>query len=429
MVVTMKFMQNRTNITPWTAQDDQFLLENRDSQTARHLADALKRTEKAITNRLYLLSQNPKKSQNARLNLVGVEEPAAQYWKRVATEAQRKLAAGQHDRTAVEQLVAAAHELAPKAYVPHSTFRPSFKSGKSSPQSAVLMLSDTHIGQVIQPDQTLGLGNYGFEIFLRRLARLERSVFSIVQDHTTTGVPEIVVAMLGDMLHGNLQHAVEAGQANTLFTQFYNAGHAVAQFLRNLSALAPVRVETAVGNHTRMPNQHKMPTDNRYSNFDQVFYAYVQALLRDCPRVSVNLTKQPFALFEVAGHAFFAGHGDHLKGGDAILGIPNHALGRNLSNTSQNFNAVGKKFPSYFMFGHFHRPITLPHANGEVLINGGFPGTDGYSLMSAFNSSKPSQKFFLMHPKFGKSASYDIRLDFGDTQPHNYSLPAGFECK
>lgn len=288
------------------------------------------------------------------------------------------------------------------------------------------MFSDTHIGQHVTPDQTLGLGNYSFEIFLRRLARLERSVTSILQDHTTTPVPEIVVAMIGDMLHGNLAHAVEAGQANTLFTQFFNGGHAIAQFLRNLSKLAPIRVETAVGNHTRMPNQHKMPTENRYSNFDHVLYAYVQALLRDCPRITMNLTKQPFALFDVAGHGFFAGHGDHLKGGDAILGIPNHALGRNLSNTSQNFNAVGKKFPNYFLFGHLHRPITLPHANGEIMINGGFPGTDGYALMSAFNSSKPSQKFFLMHPKFGKSASYDIRIDFGDNEPHGYTLPEGF---
>lgn len=421
----------------WTEAEDQLLLSNPNSLTARHLAEELKRTERAVSTRLYLLHKKQKTGQSARPGLVGESEPAAQYWKRVATEAQRKLASRLHDSTAVEQLVEAAHELAPKTYDPNPPV--SFFIGKgpkvkvtkagSSPQSAVLMFSDTHIGQVIAPDQTLGLGNYNFDIFLRRLARLERSVFSILQDHTTTGVPEIVVAMIGDFLHGNLQHAVEAGQVNTLFTQFYSAGHAIAQFFRNLSVLAPVRVETAVGNHTRMPNQHKMPTDNRYSNFDQVLYAYVQALLRDCPRVTLKLTKQPFALFDIQGHAFYAGHGDHLKGGDRALGIPNHSVARSLSNTSQNFLAANLKFPNYFLFGHLHRPITLPHANGEVLVNGGFPGTDGYALMSGFNASKPSQKFFLVHPKFGKSASYDIRLDFGDVQPHGYSLPEAFCCE
>lgn len=354
------------------------------------------------------------------------------FWKREAQTAQRKLANQDREQTAVELLVEKASELAPISYTPPPLIeRPKnvrLKQLESSGQSAVLVFSDTHIGQVIGPDQTLGFGGYNFDIFLRRLQRLEKSVFSILEDHTATRVPEIVVAMLGDMIHGNLAHAVEAGQVNTLFTQFYSAGHAIAQFLRNLSRLAPVRVETAVGNHPRWGTQRKMPTENRFSNLDQFLYAYVEALLRDVTTVKFNLTKQPFALFDVQGHHFYAGHGDHMRGGDRILGVPNHAIGRNLSNTSQMFGAAGRPFPNYFLFGHFHRPITLPHSSGEVIINGGFPGLDGFALMEAFNSSHPSQKFFLMHPKFGRSACYDLRLDFGDETPHNYLLPADFLC-
>jgi hypothetical protein len=64
-----------------------------------------------------------------------------------------------------------------------------------------------------------------------------------------------------------------------------------------------------------------------------------------------------------------------------------------------------------------------------VIINGGFPGVDGYALMAAFNSSHPSQKFFLMHPKFGQSAAYDLRLDLGDPNPHRFALPEAFKCQ
>jgi len=235
--------------------------------------------------------------------------------------------------------------------------------------------------------------------------------------------------MIGDMIHGNLSHAVEAGQVNVLFDQFYSAGHAIAQFLRNLTAIAPVRIHTAVGNHPRWGTQKKMPTDNRYSNLDQFLYAYLAALLRDNKDISFNLNKQPFALFEVQGHNFYAGHGDHLRGGDRMLGVPNHAIGRNLSNNTQLFYRAGKALPNYYLFGHFHRPITLHHAAGEIIINGGFPGMDGFGLMEAFNSSSPSQKFFLMHPKFGRAASYDLRLDLGDATPHSYTLPENFTCK
>jgi hypothetical protein len=291
------------------------------------------------------------------------------------------------------------------------------------------MFSDTHIGQVVSPDQTLGLGNYNFEIFLRRLARMEQAVVSILQDHTTTEVNEIVVAMMGDMLHGALVHSVEAGQHSTLFEQFYSAGHAIAQLFRNLSTLAPIRVHTAVGNHPRWQNQSRMPTDNRFSNLDEFLYAYVAALLRDCPRVAINIDKQPFSRFDIQGWHFLAGHGDTLRGGDKNLGIPNHAIGRNVQVHSQLACRSDEPLPNYFLFGHLHRPIQIPTTMGSVLINGGFPGLDGFALMEAFNSSFPSQRFFLVHPKFGISASYELRLDLGDQTPHRYTLPENFCCK
>jgi hypothetical protein len=359
-----------------------------------------------------------------------VEDSRAAYWQKRAKELQRELAESKHSAEATQVLIEQAHELAPKSYQPLNwSLDRAPNKNEGRPQSAVLMLSDTHIGQVVEPDQTLGVGAYNFSLFLRRLKRLERSVFSILQDHTTTPVPEIVVGMLGDMLHGNLAHSVEAGQANTLFTQFYSAGHAIAQFLQRLTAIAPVRIYTAVGNHTRWGTQKKMPTDNRFSNLDMFLYAYIQALVRDIPTIQFHLDKQPFALFEVQGHQFFAGHGDHLRGGDRILGIPSHAFGRNVATHSQLASRTGRPQPEYYLFGHLHRSITLPHVNGEILVNGGFAGVDGFGLMEAFNSTPPTQRFFLMHPKFGRSACYDLRLDFGDTEAHDYSLPDDqFQC-
>jgi hypothetical protein len=352
------------------------------------------------------------------------------FWKKEAERLRQRLAESDHKQTATEKLIEKIESLAPTAY-PKPDFKwavPAHRKKSSQSQSAVLIFSDTHIGQVVKSTQTLGLGEYNFELFLRRLARLERSILSILQDHTTTHVPEIVIAMLGDMVHGNLQHAVEAGQVNTLFTQFYSAGHAIAQFFLRLSAFAPVRVHTAVGNHPRWGTQKKMPTDNRYSNLDQFLYAYVAALTKGS-RVTIELTEQPFTIFDVQGFVFHGGHGDHLKGGDRMLGIPNHSIGRNVSATTQLFSRMEKRLPNYYLVGHLHRPFTLPHASGEFIVNGGFPGVDGYSLMEAFNSAYPSQKLFLVHPRFGQSASYTLRLDLGDTTPHHYELPTSFVCK
>jgi hypothetical protein len=364
-------------------------------------------------------------------DLPAPEEPESlvAFWKKRAKELERALGAAQESQTAIEVLAEQMHELAPKSYQP-APFSPSCippHEGHGSPQSAVLLFSDTHIGAVVKPDQTLGLGNYNREIFLRRLRRLERSVFSILKDHTTTNVLEIVVPMLGDMLDGALIHGAECGQMNTLLSQFYTGGHAIAQFFRNLSAIAPLRVYTTVGNHTRWGHQHKMPTKNRNSNFDALLYLYIQALLRDVSTIALQVDMQPFACFEVQGYPFYCLHGDNVRGGDRMLGIPAHALGRMVSTTNQLFSRAGRETPAYFCLGHLHRPIETPHAKGTVIVNGAFPGIDGFALTEYFNSSWPLQKFFLCHPKFGRSATYDLRLDLGDETPHGYELPAGFE--
>jgi hypothetical protein len=355
-------------------------------------------------------------------------ESKEEYWRRESVRLSSELSKARAVKTGAEVLVDIAHELAPKSYQPAPFSYTKTPKHKSSPQTAVLMFSDTHCGQVIDADQTLGFGNYGFPQFLRRLRRLETGIISIRQDHTTMPIDKLVVAMIGDMIHGNLAHSVEAGQANTLFTQFYCAGHAIAQFLRNLSPYFPsVEIETAVGNHPRWSTQHKMPTDNRYSNLDMFLYAYVQALTKDVPSIKWNLDKQPFALFDVQGFTFFAGHGDHLRGGDKALGIPNHAIARQVSTTSQLFSKAGRKAPNYYLFGHFHRPITLPHAQGEVIINGGFPGMDGFGLMNSFNPCAPSQKFFFVHPGYGRSACYDLLLEgfkgIPDQKPYSVPFP------
>lgn len=351
----------------------------------------------------------------------------AEFWKGQHDALNKKYQRALREQAAVDRLVAVARELAPKSYSPlPPVVKVSGQKGK--PQSAVLFLSDTHVGQVIEGSQTMGFGHYNFEVFLARLKFYEEAVTSILRDHTTTPINELVIAMGGDMLHGALNHAAEAGQQVTLFQQWFGAGHAFAQFIRNLAPLVPrVRIYCTVGNHTRWMSQHKMPTDNRYSNLDSFVYAYTEALTRDLMNVGWTLDTQPAALFNVEGFLFHLSHGDQLKGGDRALGIPNHAVGRMVSANSQLYGKQGTPSPNYYLVGHLHREIVLPHARGAVIVNGGFPGVDGFGLAGGFSPIDPKQVFFLVHPRYGKTATYDIELKFAIETPHRpYNIPGNF---
>lgn len=373
------------------------------------------------------------------LNNFSVTKPEADYdedrgrssnevWRKKYTELNRKYGKALAETSLVDQLVNEISDLAPRSYAPLpavKTFRP---KSKSTAQSAVLLFSDSHVGKVILPSQTLGFGEYNFPTYLARLKYLEESVLSILENHTTMHIDELVVAMLGDMLDGALAHSSEAGQRNTLFSQFYNSGHATAQFLRILASHVPkIRVKTVVGNHTRWMNQKKMPTENRYSNLDMFYYALVEALTKDIPNIEWDLNAQPFALFKVQGFTFHAAHGDHLRGGDKTMGIPNHAIGREISTKTQLFAKHHLQAPEYYVCGHLHRGIQLPHALGDVTINGGFPGLDNYALAENFNPVDPTQQLFFIHPKFGKTAEYKLSLKFSQvTKTSPYVLPVGF---
>lgn len=348
-----------------------------------------------------------------------------EYWESQFKDLSKKYKNAIADAVLTDRLVSLAERVSPKSYetAPRKTSR---KVGKSAPQSAVLLLSDTHVGQVIDPGQTMGFGEYNFKIFLARLKFLEERVISITQDHTNTDISELVVAMMGDMIHGALGHGSEADQHSTLFSQVYGCAHALALFLTNLAPYFPcIRVDTVVGNHSRFCHQHKMPTVNRYSNLDTFVYALVKGLVKS-DNISINIHSEPFRVLEVQNHILHLSHGDHWRGGDKALGIPNHSIGRQLSTTSQLFAKDRRQAPNYYLTGHWHRSIEIPHSIGAIIINGGFPGLDNYALASNFNPVDPSQKMFMMHPKYGRTSSYDIQLKFADLE-NTYRMPGDLD--
>jgi hypothetical protein len=393
------------------------------------IANAIGRTPASTEKKVWKLQLPAAKKAEAGRTLQEDREVLDEsHWKRQHADLARKYAAALKEQNLVDRLVSEIKNIAPVGYSPAPKLVPNRTRSRGKPQSAVLEFSDTHIGKEVQPSQTLNFGSYNFPTFLARLKYLEESIISIVHNHINTPVPELVIAMLGDMLDGALKHSNECGQVNPLFNQFFAGGHAIAQFIRNLAPHFPLlRIYEVVGNHPRFADQKKMPTENKHSNFDKFLYAYIQALVRDLPNVEWDLSSQPYQVFDVNGFGFFAGHGETLRGGDKTLGIPNHAVGRAVSTTAQLFGKYGKVAPNYYLYGHLHRNISLPHATGDVIINGGFVGVDGFGLSEMFTPADPMQKLFFVHGVYGKTATYDINLKFAQIpEKEPYEIPGGF---
>ena len=139
--------------------------------------------------------------------------------------------------------------------------------------TAVLLMGDCHIGQIVSPEQTHGFGNYNLLEYCRRLYYLENTVIRVLKDKLVGEIDELHVILLGDMLHGQLQHDAEREPTHLMIDQFEFGLYTLHQALCRIAAVAGfVRINTVVGNHGRWLGQKRMPSVNRFSNFDGLLY-------------------------------------------------------------------------------------------------------------------------------------------------------------
>ena len=306
-----------------------------------------------------------------------------------------------------------------------SSKRHHLATGTKTPEVGVLVLSDLHIGKTVIPDETNGYGRYNMLQALRKAEYLLHKVI-LLRQQGFVRINKLFVLLLGDLIEGQLDHAEELPGREYLVDQINLATLLLAQMLGGLASHFEVSVHGLGGNHARYPNQKKPPTTGRRSNYDTVvlnnlastFWAVNGGLIPpgSGPRknifpITFDIARAQDLVVNINRHCFCLSHGDELKGGDKALGVPAHAIGRKISSWAQRRAAFHQTPISYFVVGDKHRQMALPTAGGSFMINGAWPGVDPYSLAGSFSPNRPSQLFFGVHPKFGKSWDYTIYLD------------------
>ncbi len=305
----------------------------------------------------------------------------------------------------------------PTAKTPPPVLWPVSRVGQL-PESAVLLISDTHIGQEVSTVQTNGFGSYNPRIFCERLFYVQEKILEII-GQVSAGIDELHVFLLGDIIHGALNHGAEKEDNCVVADQFQLAVWTLHQFLCSLAFRVPLlQVHTVVGNHGRWPGQKRMPTNYRYSNLDHLVYCSLQLALKvhGLTNITVNLNAAPRQVIDIKGSRFLASHGDDLKGGDRQFGVPIHAATRQVNATTQRFAAAEDRPVDYYVCGDKHKSITLPLARGEFIINGSMVGVDEFSM--SFCPGEPMQLLFGVHPQLRKTWSYPIKV------LHAAALPA-----
>ena len=285
--------------------------------------------------------------------------------------------------------------------------KPHASAQKEHAHSAVLLFGDWHLGKVCNPLETEGRATYNVNHAIARLDYLQREVARLLANGPP--IDELVILLCGDIIEGALDHGAEREQTILVGKQFALALSLLSQFIARLAAVvSKVRIHGVSGNHGRLPNQRKMPTVGRESNFDGMIYTALETLFSfqtvNAQSITFDLRDSSRQLIQIKQTWVLLAHGDELRGGEYYVG----GIKKEVYNSVLRYAREGR-IPDLWVTGDKHVSIALPVANGQFIVNGSFPGEDNYS--QKFAPAIPSQTLLWICPHRGKVMQSDIRLD------------------
>ncbi len=284
---------------------------------------------------------------------------------------------------------------------PSWTYEPPKRKHSATP---LLLITDTHFGEVVEPEEIMGVNAYNAEIADQRLERLFQNAVNVAKTYFggNLNYPGIQVAFGGDIFTGEIHD--ELKETNDLtppeaFERYVDPMIAGLRMLRE--EFGRVNVVGVDGNHDRRYKQKKA----KKSAKDSWSWLYYRTLARDFRKFSTVTFQIPDsrdALFSIYNTRFLLHHGDQFRGGSGISGALSPLMIGDARKRKKHDSAVrhtgnqDMRFDIQIM-GHFHHRVSYP----GIIVGGCMKGYDEYSNVSNFPYEPPSQEMIIVTPKHG----------------------------
>lgn len=319
-----------------------------------------------------------------------------------------------------ETLLEVASMLKPDYVVP-----PSLEPRAETAQSAVLMISDVHIGQYTPAEDVGVFGEYNTNIALARVKHTF-STFASIAKHQAFPIDAVHIIFLGDLTDQAHLRPGHEGFVDMNTTKQALAG--VNVLTAGLSMLAGqfphVYVRGVPGNHGRIPADPRRadPTDN----FDWLIYNVARLALEQQDNIIWDIPDTWYVNFAIKGFRFLGIHGEDII---SYVGFPWYGATRAARDYVGMFRLAQRRrlrnsppqtveeyteamiVPDYALLGHFHTPANWEAPDIELLTNGAMPGVSIYGAKRRKVIGRPSQRMFFVHQKYGMAMRCPIILD------------------
>lgn len=262
--------------------------------------------------------------------------------------------------------------------------------------TALLMLSDLHLDEVVDVHEMAGMNSYSREIAEQRLERVIEGAVRVTQ-HYVAGVhfDGITVALNGDILTGDIHD--ELARTNEAPTPA-SIAHWVPKLASALIHLADhfgrVHVPCTDGNHDR--SYKKTPSKKRAeSSFAWIVYNWLADLCRDDERITFSISTASGQVYPIYGTTFHQVHGDGFRSAGGVGGIYPSML-KYLHRMEAMYASQGQVINMHLL-GHWHQLIFGP----TFTVNGSLKGFDEYAKTNGFGFERPQQSLMIVTPEHG----------------------------
>ena len=281
-----------------------------------------------------------------------------------------------------------------------------------APGVPVLMLSDWHIGETVQPGAAGG-NRYNTTIAFERAAALFENAVHVIELQWRAagkqGKPtQIVLPLLGDFVSGEIHDELERTNDVDPLPSVLAARDILLTLIRGFADhYGRVICPCVSGNHGRTDRK---PTAKHalWRNLDWLLYTMLERDFHEDKRVTFVNPEDNMAFFQVYDVRFLAMHGHDLgvRGGDGIIGSVGPIM-RGRAKMAAFCEARRTPF-DILLLGHWHQHVIMP----GVVVNGSLKGPDEYTLGTLRARPEPAgQALFFVHPAYGITSHWLIRVE------------------
>jgi hypothetical protein len=257
---------------------------------------------------------------------------------------------------------------------------------------AVALLSDHHVGEVVDPDLVNRKNQYNVDIYKMRIQRLWEGVINLISINSQIfDIRDLVLWLGGDLVSGSIHEELEESneltpeEAVVLLLGVIQDG--IAALLHEYPKLR-IKCICNHGNHGRSTKKLRIATSARHS-YEHLLYVMLASQCHS-DRVTWQISRASHTYASLAGHTvrFMHGHQSHYNNG---IGGPTVTLNKLIYRLNQERHA------DLTCLGHLHQYMP----GTTYIVNGSLIGYNTFAAQKAFAYEPPSQAFFMIDQKRG----------------------------